>query len=730
MTSRRRRQHPSSGERRSWPAVLAATVLICLLGTLPLTLRALNVHLQPVAATTSNGVTLLQPPKAHTVALPRVAQPVEAGHAAALLPTSDATREAEAVRSEDLRLRVMLHAAVRAKTPELIKSGSSLPTLILTGRLKPYGAADLARYHALVMSRNHTAVLVDNVFVSNDVQLSLGGTGLRTLYMETAGGKFASIVGWGASLSFSGVSQQQPLTIMGWNQASHTPAVDHGDGRSYIRAIGGSMTLASVRVSHLGFWSGRTGGVAWTGLSDFSTTGGASSSRFTGDAYGAFLSRTSAVRFADDLFEYNELDGVRIHRNSTGTVITDSAASRNGGNGFVISRATRSSDLDGDVADHNGANGFYIDGRPLVNGPSASGGSTAPGSYIEVENSAANDNGKTGILVEGGSRIIIKADQVCAAVTAIAVRYDATAPVLTGNYIGCSPRTGIAVGPSAPGTVVSGNAIAGARMGIVVRDSGQIELDNNHITGATVFGITVRGLSSKVAGVGNVLAGTGFRAVDARAEGRTPALSSTDMTGWAHHVRITFWSYLRFHPLAALWLGIAMIVLIGALRSYRRKLPSHPYAASTRWLRQVNPATSAPPRQAPPRPAQAGSPRTGHAQVWPAQAGLAQAGLAQAGPPRTGPARHRAPARPDPATMPLPGYTAAARAGDGREQPGVAYGQHAQVASGAVRPAADRTRPWAAQRPPMPEPGPGRVASGNGRPPDALRPLPKERGPW
>ncbi len=671
MRSRERRRH-SSGGSRSWPVVLAATAVICFLGTLPLILSALHVHLQPIAATSSNGVTLLGPPKPAPVPLPPVAQPIEPGQPPAVLPAVDAAREAAAVRAEDHRLRTMLHQAIHVSQPKVIRVGGSLPTLVLTAGSRAYTAADLVHYGALVMLRNHAAVLLDNLFVSVNAQLSLGGPGLRSLYMETGSGRFASIVGWGGSLSFHGTGGQ-PLTIMSWNRADNAPAADQGDGRSYIREMGGNMTLTNVRVSSLGFWSGRTGGVAWTGLTGRPSTGGASYSRFTDNTYGAFLSRSSGVTFRDDLFELNELDGLRIHRNSTSTLVVSSSASRNGGNGFVVSRATQASLLDGDVAEHNGANGFYVDGRPLVNGASASGGSTTPGSGATVEDSAALDNGKTGILIEGGNRTVIKADQVCAAVTAIAVRYGATNPVLTGNYVGCAPRTGISVGPSAPGAMVSGNAIVGARAGILVRNSGPVELDNNHISGATVFGITVRGTSSKVAGVGNVLAGSGFRAVDARADASPPALSATNLSGWAHHVRITFWSYLRFHPLAALWLGIAILVLAAALRSHRRKLPPHPYPASTRLQRGTTDVAAAGP--------------------WPA---WPWAPVAAAGP---WPTRPRAPVRSGAAAAPLPAFTVNARAGEAREQFGVAYGHHAQTVrraappvSTAARPAGDHTR--------------------------------------
>jgi hypothetical protein len=696
VRSRKRRQH-SSGGSRSWPAVLVATAFICFLGTLPLILHALHVHLQPVAATSSNGVTLLGPPKPAPVSLPAVAQPIEPGRPPAVLPAVDATREVATVSAEDHRLRAILHLAIHVFQPTVIRVRGSLPTLVLPASAHVYTAADLVHYGALVMLRNHAAVLLDNLFVAANAQLSLGGPGLRSLYMETGSGRFASIVGWGGSLSFHGTSGQ-PLTIMSWNRADNTPAADQGDGRSYIREMGGKMTLTNVRVSSLGFWSGRTGGVAWTGLTGRPSTGGASHSRFTGNTYGAFLSRSNGVTFRDDLFELNELDGVRIHRNSTGTLVVSSSASRNGGNGFVVSRATQASFLNGDVAEHNGANGFYVDGRPLVNGASASGGSTSPASGATVEDSAALNNGKTGILIEGGSHTVVKADQVCAAVTAIAVRYGATDAVLTGNYVGCAPRTGISVGPSAPRAMISGNGVAGARMGILVRNSGPVELDNNNISGATVFGITIRGLSSKVAGVGNVLAGSGFRAVDARADASPPALSATNLSGWAHHVRITFWIYLRFHPLAALWFGIAILVLAAALRSYRRKLPPHPYPASTHWRRGTTDAAAA-----------------GRRPAWPP-----------------------APARSGAAAMPFYQFTANGRSGEAREQVGVANGQHAQPArqaalpvSRAARPADNRTRQAPPRAPmPAPAPGPRRAPVGNGRHPDVLRPLPKEGRPW
>jgi len=592
MSTKHDTSHSHTGASSAWPLVLAAAALFCLLAALPVLLPLVDLQLAPSAAKTSHGVTLLPAPSAPApVPIPAVAQPVDVDGQAASLPAVNGTREAAAVAAEDSRIRIMLHDAAHTYEPEVIPTRGSLPTLVLTAGQGTYTAADLVQYGALVMLPHNAALLLDNVFVSTNAHLNLGGPNLRTIYLDNGSGGFATIVAWGGNLSFYG-SASQPMTIMGWNRTLNAPAQDSGTGRSYIREVGGKMTLSDVRVSSLGFWSGRTGGVAWTGLTGATSTGGATDSTFTDDTYGSFVSRGSGVTFRDDLFEFNELDGLHIHRYSVNSSVSASSAARNGGDGFVVSPATQNTRLKGDLSEHNAGNGYFINGKPIATGASASGGSVAPGSGTVVANSAALNNGEIGILVEGGAGTVIEGDQVCASVTAVAVRYDVTQAVVTGNDIRCAPRSGFSIGPSTPGLMLSGNTVVSPRTGVLVSNSGPIELDNNHIAGATVFGVSARGMSSKVAGVGNVISGTGFRAIDARADASMPALSQSNTSDWAYHGRVSFWSYLRFHPLAALWLGIVIVVALAWIWSHRRKLPRHPYPASTNW-RGDAPATPA-----------------------------------------------------------------------------------------------------------------------------------------
>ena len=478
--------------------VVASLAVFVLLGSLSLILAAVGVRVVPEAATSSHGVTLLKAPRhAATISLPATARPVAPGQAPAARPEVSSAKETVLVAAEDARIRAVMHGAEHIAKPEVIPYQGARPTLVLPDGSRAYTAADLVHYGALVMLSGTTGLLTDNVFVASDAELDLGSATpgsatLGTLYLDSTSSGSASIVTWGGGLFFTGTAAR-PLTVEGWDQTASSAAADRGAGRPYIRDIGGVMTLTDVRAAALGFWSGRTGGVAWTGVTGAASRGRATGSTFTGDTYGAFVARGQGVTFTADRFESNELDGLHIHRYSVGSRVTSSSAVRNGGNGFQIDRDTQNTVLRGDLSQHNGVNGYYVDGRPLVAGASASGGSAVPSTGTVLENSAATGNARTGILIEGGSGTLVKSDEVCAAITAIALRTGVTDAILTGNDIGCHPRSALSVGPSAPGTVISGNTLSGARLGIVVRDSGRVTVDNNLVTGATVFGLTARG---------------------------------------------------------------------------------------------------------------------------------------------------------------------------------------------------------------------------------------------
>jgi hypothetical protein len=256
---------PSAPASRTWLVVFACALLFALLAMLPTILPALHLQLHPTAPGTSYGVKLMVAPQTpHAVHVPAAAQPISPAQAPATLPAVDAAREAAMVAAEDKRLRTVLHAATRVYQPEVVSLRGSLPTLVLTAASTAYTAETLIQYGAMVMLPHNAALLIDNVYVGTNARLTLGGRSMRTLYLDSGTGGFATIVGWGGNVTFAGTTSH-PMTILGWDRANNSPAADQGYGRPYIREVGGRMTLTDVRASSLGFWSGRTGGVAWTG---------------------------------------------------------------------------------------------------------------------------------------------------------------------------------------------------------------------------------------------------------------------------------------------------------------------------------------------------------------------------------------------------------------------------------------------------------------------------------
>lgn len=507
------------------------------------------------------------------VTLPLLAQPQDPGAAPASAPVSTGIHDAALVIVEDRRLRALLHQSIRLPAPAVLAARGGLPTLVLPARPYPYTGGDLRTAHALISVAGHpgTALLVDNVLVASGATLQLGSSGnLHRLLMDSGGAGFTSIVSWGGTLQLAGTSQA-PFDIIGWDEETQAAARDVGHGRPYIRAVGGRFTMSYVHESALGFWSGRTGGVAWTGISRANASGGADHSWFIGNVYGAFVSRAQQVSFSDDLFEGNELDGLRLHRGTISTQVSHSASARNGLNGFVVDRGASQDVLSGDVAVNNGGNGFLIDGRALVPGASPSGESAGESSGNIVSDSEATGNAKAGVLVEGGHAPVIQRTIVCAATSAIALRYATVGAVITGNDVRCGGRVALSIGPGVTGTTVADNLLTSARIGLLVHNAAGLRLLGNTLSLMSVFGVSIRGASPGIVGDNNVISGRGFRPVDLRAGASAPALTNTDSAGWKHLTHLNVWNYLRYHPIMLLWACIIGFVILASVLSKLRR---------------------------------------------------------------------------------------------------------------------------------------------------------------
>jgi hypothetical protein len=196
MTLNRPDSDAGTTRRRAWPVIMVAVAFFGLLALLPLILPALHLQLHPAA-----------PSSPQTVRVPDVAKPIGPALPAAAPPTTNPARETATLSADDQRLRVMLHDAASVYQPEVVPVRGSLPTLVLTAGQGTYTAATLVQYGALVMLPHRSALLLDNVYVSTNATLSLGGPTLRTLYLDSGSGGFTSIVGWDGNLAFHGTSE-------------------------------------------------------------------------------------------------------------------------------------------------------------------------------------------------------------------------------------------------------------------------------------------------------------------------------------------------------------------------------------------------------------------------------------------------------------------------------------------------------------------------------------------
>ena len=571
--------------RRGWFSVTVVALALATLAVLPWLVPKGVTPPWVSAAQNASPVPLPKlPPALQPVQLGSAAQPVDPNAAPTTQPSLDSTHESALVASEDSRLRVLLHKAVHMTSPATLAVPGSSLTLVLPGRAQPYTFDDLLSTGAAVQTAQQgTYLLVDSVMVARSATLEISSAngGPSTLLLASSATAFTSLVTWGGSLSLTGTAQT-PLAVTGWDQVNNQPAEDRGYGRPYIRAVGGNLQLTQVRASNLGFWSGRTGGVAWTGVTRQASSGGASNSTFVGDTYGAFATRTSQLQFTADLFEGNELDGLRLHRDSNNSTVTSSASVRNGSNGFVVSRGANSDLLKLDVAEHNAGNGFLLDGQPLVTGAGPSGGQTAASVGSQLSGSDAERNGRTGILVEGGSGTVIENNIICGTSTAVAIRLGAATTSLVGNQVRCG-RVALSIGPAVTGTTVSSNVLSHARIGILIRNSPGVRLLNNQTRDLSIFAISVRGASPGVVGSDNVFAGAGFQPVDFRGGATAPLLTGTDLRNWQRVSSPTAISYLRYHPLLTTWLAILILVAFSWIVVRLRRRAKMPYRHALVW---------------------------------------------------------------------------------------------------------------------------------------------------
>ncbi|GAA1799723.1 right-handed parallel beta-helix repeat-containing protein [Planosporangium flavigriseum] len=575
-------------------------------------------------------------------------------------PTTGAERQAALVNDEDRRLFQVravtavapIKGGVNWTKPYRLDTGSGY-TLVLTQQSADYTIADLLRLapQTFVRQGDGSYLLTENLYLNAGAKLQLSNPGGLTLRLASTSNGFVSIVSFGGRLSVEG-TPQAPTTITSWDTRANKPDTDVNDGRAYIRAIGGQFSMTYAKVSNLGFWSGRTGGLSLTGTdrpsignvdgpgpmskgqrrraeaagqdpakaeappsagdvvaqpsgplvtpdSRFTVPGQSyisgkiSHSTISGNTFGLFVSSANGINISDTTVEDSLEGGVLMHRYVTGAVIERTTSRRNGGAGFVVSRATREVRISGSTAEGNGGNGFTLSGQPLATGPSASGESTASYGSNSVSNSTARDNKHYGIEILGGMDVGVQNNTVVGSDMGIVARHGAEKVAITGNRLRGQHRQGIAVRDGVTAATVTGNVVEGVKTAIYVRDSAA-EVRGNTIQQATSHGITFIGQTRGSVISYNVVAGVGPSALDTGRANSDMVISRNQTFAW--HDTSSFWVKFRHYasPMTLLWTGILLVILFAAMkggpRVSGRRSARHPYADKA-------PLPSPPPRE-------------------------------------------------------------------------------------------------------------------------------------
>ena len=239
-------------------------------------------------------------------------------------PATD-DRQVAILQDEDARIEAVVFGRPRPGAPP------GTATVALVARQQRYALADLIRLGAARRLDPTTVDLVKSVVVLPGAVLDIEAPG-TTLRMASTPAGFTSIVGWRGAVTLAGAADR-PLTITSWDPDAKGPDRVSSDGRAYIRGVGAALALGFVRANALGFWSGRTGGVALTGLQESPATGAISDTEISDGHYGLFTSDVSALTVTATTFRRSELAGVLLHRGTAHVVLERSTAEANGADG-------------------------------------------------------------------------------------------------------------------------------------------------------------------------------------------------------------------------------------------------------------------------------------------------------------------------------------------------------------------------------------------------------------
>ncbi|WP_448810047.1 right-handed parallel beta-helix repeat-containing protein [Agromyces bauzanensis] len=504
------------------------------------------------------------------------------------------------------------------------------PTLVLPAREEAYTFEELRELapETLVQESEGSFLLSENVVALPGATLQVASDTPLTIDLASNADSFVSIVVIGGAFDVSGTASA-PVTFASRDAASGAADTRTDDGRAYVRVVGGTANIHHARFSDLGFWSGDTGGLALTGLDasqatadigapvdpnapttdpgSTDSTGSAADAEdgaptlsrdqlapltaegapepglvtgelqdvwTTGNAFGLFVSRATGVVVSESRIRASLVDGIVFHRFVTDSSIAATESSGNAVDGVSIARSSSSIDISGLTSAQNGRNGVSFDGRPLADGPSASGTPVTAYGGISVTASTVADNARYGIEVLGGDGVTIADTSVSAGIVGVALNHGARNVEVSRDTLSGQSRQSLALSAGVEEVRIEKNAISSVDTGVHIRNA-VAQVSENTFRDVSNHAVTLVGTATGTQVTGNSIAGHGSTPIHDDAVGGH--IVGNDVEGWETPPTVASVLSTFLQPLTVIWILLALLLLFTALTGRRRRGIRHPY---------------------------------------------------------------------------------------------------------------------------------------------------------
>ncbi|WP_368497089.1 right-handed parallel beta-helix repeat-containing protein [Herbiconiux sp. A18JL235] len=415
----------------------------------------------------------------------------------------DSAYEAALVAAHDARWSMLARGLSIVSDP----AGS---VMVLSPIGRPYTLDDLIDLGGITRVDDTTVLMTKTIFVGRGAELDLSAPG-QTLRMSSGASGFTPLVVWGGTLKLTG-AEDAPFSVTSWNAADGGPDLDTNDGRAYIRVHEGTLVADRIAVANLGFYSGRTGGLALTGSTAALSTGTISHSRVDGDHIGLFLDSATKVAVDDTTFA-GSLDSGVLVSGVLGLELDTVTVSGSGAQGVEVRPGSADVAIRSSTLSDNARYGLDFDGTPPVAGANPGGLSPGNAWWLTLEKSTLSGNGSGGAQVSGTS-----------------------------------------------GVQLTDNAVEQSRLGLRLTDS-QGSVTGNRVSVASGSGIVVEGAHTSLTVSGNTVSGEGPSAIVTRDGADDVTATGNDDSGWTERWEVLLW--VEAHPLALLWGLLLVIPVLG-----------------------------------------------------------------------------------------------------------------------------------------------------------------------